>query len=231
MKVGAEHAGCRRDVVATANSSGSPTWTGYFGPYGEAASGSGPPDTSIAGATYGYNGSQGKLTVGDIVLMGPRPYQPGTGRFLTVDPVDGGCANAYTYGFGDPINGPDLTGRGGCPTRNSDQGSRAINPFVSIDATQKIVEIAFGAGADVLTCIFGSLKGDFKGCEALNGNAESGTIVDLPADIKELGRDIVAMIDQTKAQFDGITSMLAPQPAYCLAPRQFGGGHGSSPAA
>jgi hypothetical protein len=51
----------------------------------------------------------------------------GGSRFLTVDPVDGGCANPYTYGFGDPLNHPDLSGQeelfdggggGACPTHH-----------------------------------------------------------------------------------------------------------------
>jgi len=44
-------------------------------------------------------------------MMGPRPYSPRDGRFLSVDPVNGGCANSYVYGFGDPLNGADLSGK------------------------------------------------------------------------------------------------------------------------
>jgi hypothetical protein len=43
--------------------------------------------------------------------MGARPYSPNLGRFLSVDPIDGGCANSYTYIYGDPINKSDLTGK------------------------------------------------------------------------------------------------------------------------
>jgi RHS repeat-associated protein len=103
------------DTITTANSTGTINWTGYWGPYGENASGGLPPnDTAIAGGSYGYNGTQGKLTDGNLVLMGARPYLPSDGRFLQIDPIEGGCANNYTYGFGDPLNHPDLTGEGGC---------------------------------------------------------------------------------------------------------------------
>lgn len=32
------------------------------------------------------------------------------GRFLRVDPIEGGSANDYEYAFGDPVNGLDLSG-------------------------------------------------------------------------------------------------------------------------
>jgi len=45
-----------------------------------------------------------------LVQMGARPYSPLLGRFLSVDPVDGGSANDYDYVAGDPINKTDLDG-------------------------------------------------------------------------------------------------------------------------
>ena len=41
--------------------------------------------------------------------MGARVYLPTIGRFLQVDPVQGGTPNAYTY-TPDPINSNDYTG-------------------------------------------------------------------------------------------------------------------------
>jgi hypothetical protein len=42
--------------------------------------------------------------------MGRRLYLPSTGRFLSVDPVPGGSANAYDYCNADPVNCTDLNG-------------------------------------------------------------------------------------------------------------------------
>jgi hypothetical protein len=42
--------------------------------------------------------------------MGARLYNPATGRFLQVDPVFEGSANAYDYVDQDPVNASDLAG-------------------------------------------------------------------------------------------------------------------------
>ena len=46
--------------------------------------------------------------------MGARAYKPAEGRFSSVDPIFGGCANAYTYVFGDPFITQDLDGQDSC---------------------------------------------------------------------------------------------------------------------
>ncbi|MEV5973991.1 DNRLRE domain-containing protein [Streptomyces sp. NPDC051921] len=66
-------------------------------------------------ARYGWLGGKQRSTEtpSAVVLMGVRLYDPGTGRFLSVDPVAGGNANAYDYVHADPLNGYDLDGRWG----------------------------------------------------------------------------------------------------------------------
>ena len=49
------------------------------------------------------------------VEMGARQYDPVLGRFLEVDPIEGGSANDYDYVNADPINDQDLTGLGPYP--------------------------------------------------------------------------------------------------------------------
>lgn len=48
---------------------------------------------------------------GGPMQMGARVYLPAVGRFLQVDPVDGGSANAYDYAFQNPMNMQDLSGQ------------------------------------------------------------------------------------------------------------------------
>ena len=45
-----------------------------------------------------------------IIEMGERPYDPTLGRFLSVDPIEGGSLNNYDYAGQDPINAYDLSG-------------------------------------------------------------------------------------------------------------------------
>jgi RHS repeat-associated protein len=51
-------------------------------------------------------------TLGGLIQMGARNYNPSTGRFLSMDPVPGGNPNAFTYPV-DPVNGYDLDGNMG----------------------------------------------------------------------------------------------------------------------
>jgi RHS repeat-associated protein len=113
------HTNTHGDVTTTTNSSGVRTWSGYSGPYGESAT-AGPPNATIAGASYGWHGGDQQMADRTVISMGARLYSPSLGRFLSVDPVEGGCANDYTYVMGDPMNTSDLSGRGiGCFLKNN----------------------------------------------------------------------------------------------------------------
>ena len=72
----------------------------------------GAPLTNTTTGRYGYLGTHQRSadTLGGLTLMGARLYNPGTGNFLSNDPIQGGGANRYSYP-GDPVNESDMTGK------------------------------------------------------------------------------------------------------------------------
>ncbi|MFB9303347.1 RHS repeat-associated core domain-containing protein [Kibdelosporangium philippinense] len=62
---------------------------------------------------YGWLGAKQRSaeTVTGVTLMGVRLYDPKLGRFLSIDPVEGGSLNNYEYSGADPVNNVDLDGR------------------------------------------------------------------------------------------------------------------------
>ncbi|WP_254374883.1 DNRLRE domain-containing protein [Streptomyces sp. A3M-1-3] len=73
----------------------------------------GNPVPGSTTARYGWLGGKQRSseTPTGATLMGVRLYDPAIGRFLSIDPVRGGNANAYDYTTADPVNKLDLDGR------------------------------------------------------------------------------------------------------------------------
>ncbi len=103
------------------SSAGYPTNPTGYTPWGES-------EGALAGVYFGY---RGELTIGGIIHLRNRNYEPDTGVFLSPDPLDGvdgepTVANPYHYASNDPLNRIDplglrpmdrcIMGTGGCDT-------------------------------------------------------------------------------------------------------------------
>jgi RHS repeat-associated protein len=96
------------DIAATASLS--PTATALIGTseYDEF----GNPEKGNS-SRFGWLGGKQRRTElsSGVIQMGVRSYVPAMGRFISVDPIQGGSANGYDYANADPVNGLDLSGR------------------------------------------------------------------------------------------------------------------------
>lgn len=124
------------DIVATANFLGIKQASFSYDPFGRALGS--VPDNSASNFDYGWLGQHQRPLEHAATLatieMGARQYLPSIGRFLEVDPVEGGSANAYDYVNGDPVNGFDISGT--CGLRN---------PFQPCERTTRVVRTSSAA--------------------------------------------------------------------------------------
>jgi RHS repeat-associated protein len=96
------------DLVAEADDTGARTAAYTYDPFG-APKQSPPADSVLERWTGKWDKRLDETS--QLIEMGARQYDPAIGRFISLDPVEGGSLNKYEYAGQDPINQYDLDGR------------------------------------------------------------------------------------------------------------------------
>lgn len=101
------------DIMATIDADGLVTGKYLTGPFGEKLASYQSPNNTGTEGSWNYLGKHQKLSEAALSLqpiqMGARVYIPELGRFLSVDPIEGGTDNNYVY-TNNPVNETDITG-------------------------------------------------------------------------------------------------------------------------
>lgn len=151
------------DVLVLADGGGTKQGpTRLYDPFGEALTAI--VDNATGDFDLGWLGSKDRFTerFGSVqtIQMGARQYVPGLGRFLEVDPVEGGSANDYDYCDGDPIGCLDLDGLWGLKKAKSflaKHKSTIVHAAIGIGvgvAAGAFVAVACGATAGIGCAVF-----------------------------------------------------------------------------
>jgi RHS repeat-associated protein len=123
------------DTLATASSAGAKaTGPHHYDPYGQPLNTA--PDNAYDDFDYGWLGQHQRPVETEagiaIIEMGARAYVAGLGRFLEVDPVEGGSCNDYDYVCADPVSKFDLDGQvcWSCAAKKAVQGAQGAGNWV-----------------------------------------------------------------------------------------------------
>jgi RHS repeat-associated protein len=153
------------------SSTGTVTGSTTFDAYGNTTGHTGTATTPL-----GYDAQYTSTDTGLIYLRN-RVYDPATGQFLTVDPIDAITRAPYTYGEDNPVNAIDPSGLSAC-------GSIAVisticngleESGVSDAAAGALSFLTFGTSTEVA----GDAFGFNSNCANFGAGGEVGTVLGL----------------------------------------------------
>ena len=173
------------DTIATLSSTGVVTGGPFtYDPYGKTIGGA--PDNQIGSFDNGWLGKnqrplEQQAGLRSVIEMGARIYDPQLGRFLQVDPIEGGTANDYSY-VEDPINQFDLDGNscwGSWSCIKKTAAKVAKNPIFQAVVTIAACSIGGPIGCAVANGSFGLLNSYERCKNGIGLKCVAGTALDL----------------------------------------------------
>ncbi|MEU0550478.1 LamG-like jellyroll fold domain-containing protein [Micromonospora sp. NPDC005979] len=133
----------------------------------------GVPMAGQADQRYGWLGGKQRSgeAMADVILMGVRLYSPALGRFLQVDPVEGGNATAYDYCAGDPVNCTDLDGKFGWGSIK-----KGLSKVAKVASYASMIPGPIGTIAGVVSAVSYAATGNWKEAAWALGGAAAAAI-------------------------------------------------------